>query len=838
MDTFTLDKIEFDEVRRILAGFCRCSLGKELARQLGPSDEAGSVRLHLGQTTQMVDAVRDVGLAPLGGVTDIRESLVRVVPGGGADGEDFAAVASTLETTGLVKDYLTELPESLDLLHGLAREIGDFAEEVAAIRKVVESDGTIRDDASPRLARLRREITATAESVRKLIYGYLRQPAVRKLLQDATVTMHDDRYVLPVRVDNRGRLPGVVHRVSGSGATVFVEPSACVEVNNHLADLRDDERAEIIRLLNELSLLLVGQVEAIGETLVTIAQVDLVSAKAQYAYQFNMVCPTMTEAGPLEFTRARHPLLIDQAHRQLRDGVAEEDRMTVVPIDVRLGSDFDVLVVTGSNTGGKTVTLKTVALLAAMAHCGMHIPAAVGATVPLLTDILIDIGDEQSLEQSLSTFGAHVKRLRYILAKADPRTLVLLDELGAGTDPDEGGAIGQAVLDELRKIGCMAMVTTHLSVLKAYAFNHDRVDNASVAFDAETLSPTYHLHIGTPGESHAIAVAAHLGLPGNVVAAARGHLTNQGLQFSEAIRATGQARKTAEAARAEAHAARQAADAKEKTFQRKTEQLDRLGEDIKGWLAQLAEMSPGDDVYVSSMNRPGKLVRLELHKQLAVVDVDNRQIEIPLGALMPALGQDGVRQQLAAMRTSLLDQRRSSQQAAKRADDLATDYNRRLAELQKRYDAFDAWSAQVISASPGDAVTIDLAPGSGRLLSMDLPAGKARVRTAGGEELSLPIKSLFPQHGKFSQQSKGKGGRHRTAEDRPLRHGKAKGKSANSHRTAVLAVTPGEDVFVVPFNRSCTLVRIDADKDLAIVQTGAFELQVAISDIKPTKGGK
>jgi len=704
VDTFTLDKIEFDEVRHILAGFCRCSLGAGLARKIGPSRKARVVRLWLGQTTQMVEAVRNVGLPPLGGVSDIREALTGATPGGGASGEDFAVIASTLETAGLVKEYLTALGESLDLLHDMAGGIGNFADDVEAIRAVVESDGTIRDDASDRLRKLRREIVATAQQIHEVIYGYLRQPDVRRLLQDVTVTLHADRYVLPVRVDNRGRLPGVVHRVSGSGATVFVEPNACVALNNQLADLRDDERAEIIRLLNELSLRLAGRIGPIGETLRMIAHVDLVSAKAQYAYQFDMVCPMLTTDGPLELAQARHPLLIDQAHQQERDGVRSEDRLTVVPIDVRLGSDFDLLVITGSNTGGKTVCLKTVALLAVMAHSGMHIPARRGATVPLLRDVLIDIGDEQSLQQSLSTFGAHVKRLKHILAKADRHTLVLLDELGAGTDPDEGGAIGQAVLDELLKIGCPAMITTHLSVLKAYAFNHDRVDNASVEFDTDTLSPTFRLHIGTPGESHAITVAAHLGMPGPLVAAARGHLSTQGRQFSKAIRATGQARKDAEAARAEAHTARLDAEDQAESFRRKLDEVDRLRDDFEGWLARLSEMSEGDEVYVASMNRTGRLVRLELHRQIAVVDVGDKQVEAPLRALMPEMGQTGVRRQLEAMRQDLLDQQRSSEAAAERAAELEADYKRRIGRLKRRNEEFDAWAAAVVSASPGDVV--------------------------------------------------------------------------------------------------------------------------------------
>jgi len=841
VDSFTLDKIEFDEVREILAGFCRCSLGSALAHRIGPSRNADIVRKWLDQTSQMVDALREVGLAPLGGIADISDALTRATPGGGAGGEDFAVIASTLETTGLVKAYLAALPESLDELHALAGGIGDFEDEVAAIRNVVESDGTIRDDASGRLHKLRREITQTAERVREVIYGYLRQSEVRKLLQDATVTLHEDRYVLPVRVDNRGRLPGVVHRVSGSGATVFVEPNACVELNNHLADLRDDERAEIVRLLNELSLRLARKIESMRASLRVIAQIDLLSAKGLYAYQFDMVCPTMTADGPLELTHARHPLLMDQAWRQEQAGAAADDRHPVVPIDVRLGSDFDLLVITGSNTGGKTVCLKTVAMLAVMAHSGMHIPAQRGATVPLLRDVLIDIGDEQSLQQSLSTFGAHLKRLKYILHKADRRTLVLLDELGAGTDPDEGGAIGQAVLDELRAIGCRAMATTHLSVLKAYAFNHDRVENASVEFDTDTLSPTYRLHIGTPGESHAITVAAHIGLPARLIEAARSHLTSQGRQFSKAIRATGRARRNAEAARAEAHAARLTAESQADAFRGKLDELDRLRSDFEGWLARLAEMSPGDEVHVSSLNRTGRLVRLQLHKQIALVELDNKQVEVPLRSLMPELGQDGVRRQLEQMRQDLLTQQRSSEAAAERAVAMEAEYRRGLEEITSRQRELQAWAEAIAAAAPGDVVPIGRKPGVGTLVSIDLKAGKATVRTSGGEEMELPTSELFPRHGKPVARAEGKqvskGRFRKPKDDLPIRHGKPKGRGADALRRAVLAAEPGEEVFVVPFDRACRLVRIDAKRGQVVVQMGDFELQVAISDIRPVKRG-
>ena len=678
MDTFTLKKVEFHAVRRILGRFCSCSLGKALADHINPSRSPETIQRWLKQVSQMVQAIRDVAVPPLGGMADIRNQLARAHPSGGANGEDFAAIAATLEAAGNLKDYVDALPEQLDTLHELGEGLSRFDGEIKSIRAVIDSDGTIRDDASDRLARIRVEIQATARKIHDVIYGFLQNADVARLLQDAHVTMHGDRYVLPVKAENRGRLPGVVHRASNTGATVFVEPNASVELNNHLADLYTDERREIERLLNVLSIRLQGRTSDMIRSLHTAAQIDLISAKAQYAYQFDFTCPDVSERGSLQFTAARHPLLLDQAHRQRRKGVPAEKCHNVVPIDLRLGSDFDLLVITGSNTGGKTVTLKTAALLVLMAQSGMHIPVQRGATMPVFRDVYIDVGDEQSLQQSLSTFGAHVKRIRHILRKADKNSLVLLDELGAGTDPDEGGAIGQAILDELGERGCLGMATTHLSVLKAYALNHDRVDNASVEFDTKTMRPTYHLRIGKPGESHAITVTQQLGFTKKMVAAARRHVSGHSKQFRKAIRATGQARQVAEEARAEAVDAKLAAQVQQETYESKLADLHRLQQEFETWLASLNELHAGDEVAVPSLNKTGRLVRLELHRQVAVVDADNVQVEVPLAELMPDLGQKAVREQIAALRQQILDQARQTERIRAEANQVRDEYRRAL----------------------------------------------------------------------------------------------------------------------------------------------------------------
>ena len=880
MDSVTLEKIEFPAVLRILQRYCACMLGKELVARLVPARELGAAVTNLRETSQMVAAIRDVALPPLAGVTDVRDALMRTKPGGGADPEDYAALAAVLEAAGAVRKFLAGLDESLDLLQAMGDRMATFEAEVAAVRAVLESDARVRDDASPALHRLRREIETVTKSIHDVIYGYLRNREVAKLLQDANVTLHGDRYVLPVKSENRGRLPGVVHRASNTGATVFVEPAECVELNKKLSDLIVDERREVQRLLNELAMKIAPRAGEIVDTLRALAEVDALAAKAQYACEFDLTCPDMADRGGLQLFDARHPLLIEQAYQQARAGGGGSIHK-VVPIDVRLGKEFDILVITGSNTGGKTVTLKTVALLAAMAQAGIHIPAQRGAKLCLFRDVFIDVGDEQSLQQSLSTFGGHVERLRMILKRADDHSLVLLDELGSGTDPDEGGAIGQAVLAELGRIGCLAIVSTHLSVLKAYALNHDRVDNASVEFNTATLSPTYRLHIGTAGQSHAITVAEKLGLPRRIVDGARGYLGEQHQQFVRAMRITGEVRRSAEEAKTEAHRAKLSAEQQQEVYEGKLADLKELQERFTGWLAALAEMKPGDEVFVPSAQRKGTLARMEFHRQVAVVDCDNLQIEVPLRELMPDLGQTGAREQMAAMKGQLAQQAKQAEEAARGAKDALAE-QQKLLEYQKAKAAqFDRWIGSIGRMRVGAEVPIARKPGKALLVRADLPGLRAFV-LIDEKEVSIPLSDLFPQAGPFAprdqerQEGPGQRREHRQRHgDGQRRHGdqtqeagqsrsrqrhaghekhephrrheKKETKNQPMHRRAadskdaqaameiLRKSTPGQKVYVVPFNKRATIVRVNLEKDTAVVQSGIFELEVPLSDLEPLR---
>ncbi len=838
MDSFTLDKLEFDRVRQILTRFCRCALGRNLAVRIGPSRRPDTVRRWLEETSQMVRALCDAGLPPFGGITDIRENLDRAHPGGGAGGEDFSVIASLLEGAGAVRQWGMGLDESLNLLRETAGNLPEFRKELDAIRSVVDSGGGIYESASETLARTRRAIEDARRRIHEVVYGYIRRPDVAKILQHATVTLHDDRFVLPVKAEYRRQLPGVVHRASNTGATVFVEPNESVELNNTLVTLMEAERREVSRLLNELAILIHHRHDDITSAMRTLAQIDLLAAKAQYAYEFEFTCPEITDRGGLQLHQARHPLLIEQAHQQEKQ---QQTAFSVVPIDIRLGMDFDILIITGPNTGGKTVAMKTVALLAIMAQSGLHIPAGRDSTLPVFRNVLLDVGDEQSLQQSLSTFGGHIRRVRNIIRQADRFSLVLLDELGAGTDPDEGAAIGQSVLDALRRAGCLAMVSTHLSALKAYAFNHDRADNALVDFDTRTLRPTYHLRIGEPGESHAITVAAAMGMPKQMIASARKYLGEKGGVFRKAIRATSSARRASEDALAKAHTARLASEDTQEQYESKLAELFKLQEKFENWTASLAELKAGDEIHVPSRDKPGRLVRIQFNRQIAVVDVDNVQVEVPLAELMPDMGQKGIRQEISSLREQIMSQARRTAELRTEAEHIKQEYHNSLTHQRNRRHQFEQWLAEIGSLKVGNIVPISRPPGKAKVLELDLPGGRAKVETDKGP-LSITLQELFPQTGPFAVHRQEP--RHRPHKkkpdrrDQPVHHRRPDSAAAKASRQAVLATAPGEKVYVVPFRKMATLIRFNPDRDQAVVQASAFEMQIPIADLEPAKKPK
>ncbi|GMU22080.1 MAG: hypothetical protein AMXMBFR13_21680 [Phycisphaerae bacterium] len=629
MDPHTLEKIEFERVRQILAGYASCALGRQMAMKVKPSSRVDLVEDWLGQVREMIDASARLDLPPFGGVTDIREAVRVAVPPHSLEPDDFAVLAQTLDATYHMVNWASGLREDSPRLREVCERIGDFKPIADIIHKVVDQNGQVRDDASAKLRKIRVEISQARISIRHVVDRLLRDRNLTRFLRYPEATFHDDRYVLPLAAEHRGRIPGIVHRSSDSGATLFVEPAAAVELNNRIVALKTDEQAEISRLLWHLTHQVhLNQAELL-KTLDALAVLDLITAKVRFARAHGLSCPSISQNGHLRLRGARHPLLI-----QLQKEAAQKgEKREVIPIDVRLGEDFHVLVITGPNTGGKTVTLKTVALLCAMAAAGLPVAASEGSTVPVYQDILVDIGDEQSLQQSLSTFSAHLTQLMAMLKRAGPRTLVLIDELGAGTDPDEGAAIGVAIIEEMLRRRCPTLLTTHLGALKAVAFSQAGAENACVEFDIQTLRPTYRLLIGEPGNSNAINIAERLGLPKPIIESARKHLSDSHQQLTRAISGTLQSRRRAEQARTEAEAARIEADRARQNADRELQALREQQTAFEQWVAAISALRPGDKVHVKRFDREGQIVRMMLHKQMAVVVVGAMEMEIPLREL-------------------------------------------------------------------------------------------------------------------------------------------------------------------------------------------------------------
>jgi DNA mismatch repair protein MutS2 len=623
----TLRKLDFAEIRETIASYCGTALGKHLVRSMTPSTRPDLVRTWLTQVRELVALADDHPLPPMGGIHDIREYVRASAFPAPLEADALAQVAETLAATMPLRAWFERIGDAAPSLHALYDQIHDLSPIAEAINEVIDPRGKVHDYASPRLASIRGAIVEAQRHVRQVFDRILRQTSLTRVLQYAGATFHNDRMVLPLKAEHRGRIPGIIHRSSDTGATLFVEPSESVELNNTIVRLRDEEDKEITRILKELTRHVQVNTKDIVVTLRAIAVVDLISAKCRYAKKRFCVCPEIDENGVLDLHAARHPVLLELFGREAAAGAPLRE---VMPIDIRLGDDFDVLVVTGPNTGGKTVAIKTVGLLALMTQCGLPIPAGEGSRMPVYHQIFIDVGDEQSLQQSLSTFSSHLGALLDILRHSGPRSLVLVDELGAGTDPDEGAAIGQSVLSELLKLGAKAVVTTHLSALKAVAFTTDRVDNAAVEFDPQSLRPTFRLRMGEPGNSNALIIAQRLGMPARLVKLARNCLDDRTRALNKAIAGTLQSRREAEEARRTAHEAALQSQRERDKYEKDRAELEQSKKSFDDWARWINALRPGDPVFIKPLKRYAKVVRMELHKQKALVCAGAMDIEVPL----------------------------------------------------------------------------------------------------------------------------------------------------------------------------------------------------------------
>jgi len=523
MNDKTLKVLEFDKILNMLSDRTVSSLGKAYVDDLKPVSVFSEVEARLKETTDAVAYLWRKGSPPFGGIHDIRATLRRVEIGSTLNAAELLKTGETLRCGRLLKQFLTnDVPagwEDNSILQ-MARQISVFRHTEDAIFNAIVSEEEISDHASPELFSIRRSIRQKQESIKDRLSAIIRSPEYRKIMQDAVVTLRGDRYVIPVKQEYRSQVPGLVHDISASGATVFIEPLSVVEANNEIKTLLLKEQQEIERILAELTSKVAEIISEIRANLEILSRLDFIFAKAKLSRDMNGICPKLSDKRIILIKKGRHPLL---------------DKKKVVPIDLELGISFLTLVVTGPNTGGKTVTLKTAGLFVLMLQAGLHVPVDEGSEFGIFKNVFADIGDEQSIEQSLSTFSSHMKNIVSILNEADEETLVLLDELGAGTDPTEGAAIAISILEWLTNRGVCTIATTHYSELKLYAMTTPRVQNACCEFDVETLRPTYRLLIGIPGKSNAFAISQKLGLDPRIIDRAKEHLTQENIKFEDVL---------------------------------------------------------------------------------------------------------------------------------------------------------------------------------------------------------------------------------------------------------------------------------------------------------------
>lgn len=537
MNKKTLKVLEYYKIIELLKNEADSDVGREIISELVPLKDPRIIEHALDETGEATRLIIFKGPLPLGNFYDVKNYVTMAQKGGTLAISELLKVLYNMKISRDVKKYIGDDVPDLPIIADLIEVIETFKNLEEDLDKSIENEEEISDNASAELRRIRRSIVRQNDSIKARIHNIITRSDNRSVLQDAIVTVRDGRYVIPVKQEHKSKVPGIIHDQSGSGATVFIEPQIIVNMNNELRELELSEQAEIAKIIKDLS----QRVGEVGRSLINnqdiLAQLDVIMAKGKLAQKQNAERPQLSKNRVLDLKSARHPLI---------------DEKKVVPIDIKVGNGYDALIVTGPNTGGKTVTLKTAGLLSMMAQTGLHIPAASQSKIPVYREIFVDIGDEQSIEQSLSTFSSHMKNIVGIVEKAGENTLVLLDELGAGTDPAEGAALAISILESLRVKGATILATTHYTELKKYALKEDGVENASMEFDVATLSPTYVLEIGVPGKSNAFEISSKLGLSSEIIEKSRSFLDKGDIAFEEVISAIENDKKRAEMERDEA----------------------------------------------------------------------------------------------------------------------------------------------------------------------------------------------------------------------------------------------------------------------------------------------
>ena len=518
MDSHVFKTLEFDKILLPVSEHAVMLTTKERILIPDVSDNIKKVNILQSETADAVTLLTKKGNPPFMCTLDVRASLKRALRGGVLSISEILSVGKVLETARRLKSYPDDIESEFLSEHFDALYMNKDLEK--RISSSIVDEETLADDASTELADIRRKIRIANNKVRDILRGIISSPTYSKCLQEQIITMRGDRYVVPVKAEYKGEIKGIVHDTSSTGATLFIEPMSVVEANNEIRSLSDRERDEIERILSEFSSHIANDAELIDMTYSVISELDFIFARAHYSLKNECYRPVLNDYGYIKLEKARHPLL---------------DQRKAVPVDLSLGGEFDTLVVTGPNTGGKTVVLKTAGLLTLMAQAGLHIPAREGSCVAVFKNIFADIGDEQSIEQSLSTFSSHMVNIVRILKNVDDSSLCLFDELGAGTDPIEGASLAVSILERVRSFGAKTMATTHYSELKTYALGTERVENASCEFDVDTLAPTYRLLIGIPGKSNAFAISKRLGIDDSIIEQAKTYIAGENIKFEDIL---------------------------------------------------------------------------------------------------------------------------------------------------------------------------------------------------------------------------------------------------------------------------------------------------------------
>ena len=561
MNEKALKVLEYHKIIQKLTDLAGSQPGKTLCRNLIPSTDLSEIRRMQKETSDAVSRLCRKGHVSFSGLTDIRGSLKRLEIGSALNIEELLRVCRLLETASRVKAWSRsenreEMPQ--DSLEQMFEDLQPLTPLASEIRRCIISEEEISDDASPGLRQVRRAMAQTNDKIRSQLSAMV-NGSTRTYLQEAVITQRNGRFCIPVKAEYRGQVPGMIHDQSSSGSTIFVEPMAVVKLNNDLRELEIREEKEIEIVLANLSALVAEQTEPLNYNVLILTELDFIFARALLSRSYNGTEPEFNTEGRIRIKKGRHPLL---------------DPKKVVPVDIRLGDDFTLLVISGPNTGGKTVSLKTVGLFTLLGQAGLHIPAFDHSELSVFTEVYADIGDEQSIEQSLSTFSSHMTNIVSFWEKADEKSLVLFDELGAGTDPTEGAALAIAILSNLHRRGIRTIATTHYSELKVYALSTPGVENGCCEFNVETLRPTYRLLIGIPGKSNAFAISEKLGLPDYVIAEAKEHLTQEAEDFEDVIADLETSRATIEQEQEEINRYKKEIEERKKRLERKEDRLD------------------------------------------------------------------------------------------------------------------------------------------------------------------------------------------------------------------------------------------------------------------------